>query len=609
MKLIAVTVKNFRCYQHETILKIDDLTTIIGKNDIGKSSILEALEIFFNNTSVKIEQGDANIYSGSSDVEIACEFIDLPKELSVDSGAPTSLQAEYLLSSNNTLKIKKVFSCNKKTPTSETYIIANHPTASGVDNLLEFKEKELQKIIKDNDLDSKLKGNPTMRKAIWDSVPDLQLKEIELPVSKAKEDSKKLWEQIDSYLPIFALFQSDRSSHDSDNEVQDPMKAAISKAIAEVQDDIEKIQQKVKEKAEEIAKNTHEALKTIDANLASKLEPKFTPPTAAKWNGLFSINMDTDDGIPLNKRGSGVRRMILVSFFKAEATKKLEDSNKKSIIYALEEPETGQHPKNQKILIDSFITLSQEENCQVMLTTHSPGLASELPVTSVRFINRLDVGHPIIHEGADIFETVAAVLGVTPDSRVKALICVEGPNDVTALKCLSKALNSADPSIPDLSNDPRVAFVLLGGSTLMHWVNERYLKGLGCPEFHLYDNDVAKYQESINVVNARNDGSFGVLTQKHEIESYLHSDAISAAYGVNIVIPDKLNADGKAVPKIFAEAYSAKEGFDGIMSDKKAKTYLANRAFPLMDARMIRERDAQNEVEGWFRIISNLISN
>ncbi len=55
MKLKSLTIKNFRAYQLETAIEIGQLTTIIGKNDIGKSTILEALEIFFNNQTVKID--------------------------------------------------------------------------------------------------------------------------------------------------------------------------------------------------------------------------------------------------------------------------------------------------------------------------------------------------------------------------------------------------------------------------------------------------------------------------------------------------------------------------------------------------------------------------
>jgi putative ATP-dependent endonuclease of OLD family len=608
MNLKSLTIKNFRAYQTETRIEFDQLTTIIGKNDIGKSTLLEALEIFFNNNTVKIDSSDANIHSTDKTVEITCEFTDYPSKISIDSSSTTNLKEEFLLSKEETLIVRKKIDCSKKTPSIDIYIVANHPTEKGVENLLELKEKDLQSIIRGKSLDSKLKGNPTMRRAIWSSVSDLKLQITEIPVSKPKEDAKRIWEQIDAYLPMFALFQSDRSSSDSDNEVQSPMKAAIATAISEVQKEINEIQQKVREKAEEIAANTHKALKEIDESLASKLEPKFNPPTPAKWNGLFSIQLDTDDGIPLNKRGSGVRRMILVSFFKAESERRLKSSNKQNIIYAIEEPETAQHPNNQKILIESFKSLANESDCQIVLTTHSPGLASELPTNSLRFIDKDKHGKLIIEFGEDIFPKIAENLGVTPDSRVKLLICVEGPTDVTALGHLSKAMNVKYTELPNLINDERIAFILMGGSTLKHWVNQNYLKELGKPEFHLYDNDVASYQKSIDIINQRDDLSFGLLTQKLEIESYLHKDAIKIGFDIEIEIPDELNGDNKATPKIFAEAYSLKTGLPNTIRDTNAKKFLTERAFPNMTAEMIEERDTNNEVKGWFEKINELLN-
>lgn len=49
MRLKSVSIKNFRCYRDEVTVSFDDLTTFIGENDIGNSSVLEPLEIFFNN--------------------------------------------------------------------------------------------------------------------------------------------------------------------------------------------------------------------------------------------------------------------------------------------------------------------------------------------------------------------------------------------------------------------------------------------------------------------------------------------------------------------------------------------------------------------------------
>ncbi|OTS01033.1 AAA family ATPase [Acinetobacter pittii] len=61
MKLVSIEIKNFRCYEENILISFDNLTTFIGKNDIGKSTILEALEIFFNNSTVKITQDDLNL--------------------------------------------------------------------------------------------------------------------------------------------------------------------------------------------------------------------------------------------------------------------------------------------------------------------------------------------------------------------------------------------------------------------------------------------------------------------------------------------------------------------------------------------------------------------
>lgn len=600
MRLESVAIKNFRCYQDEVTVQFDDLTTFIGKNDIGKSSVLEALEIFFNNETVKIEAGDANVYSGDTKVSITCEFSDLPPSLTLDAGAATTLASEYLLTAAGTLKIRKVFDCKTTKPAEDVSLLARHPTAPGVENLLDLKEKDLQTLVKKKGLDVALKGNPGMRQALWASEANLQLAEVVIPLSKNKEDGKKIWDQLQAYLPMFALFQSDRNSKDSDGEVQAPMMAAVTQALAELQVEIDAIQAKVRQKAEEIARLTHDALKTIDPNLARELTPQFTPPTQSKWKGLFSVNMDTDDGIPLNKRGSGIRRLILVSFFKAAAERRLASGDKaRSIIYAIEEPETAQHPNNQKILIESFKALAGDEGCQVILTTHSPGFAAELPTESIRYVTRDIDRKPQVQAGVDVFADVASALGLVADSRVKVLICVEGPTDIDALKCLSRALHLSDPRLPDLSTDPRFAFVPSGGSTLQHWVAGRYLSGLGRKEAHIYDSDVPDYGKAVAAVNSRQDGSWGTQTSKHEIESYLHPDAIKEALGVVVAVADHLNANGHAVPRAVAMALHAANPIGDPKKDSTIKKILASKAFPCMTADRLAERDPSGEVKGW----------
>ena len=50
MKINTVKIKNFRSYKDEINIEFGDLTAFVGKNDIGKSTVLEALDIFFNDS-------------------------------------------------------------------------------------------------------------------------------------------------------------------------------------------------------------------------------------------------------------------------------------------------------------------------------------------------------------------------------------------------------------------------------------------------------------------------------------------------------------------------------------------------------------------------------
>lgn len=602
MKLKTVFIQNFRCYKDIVAVDFDEITTFIGKNDIGKSTVMEALEIFFNNEIVKIEPNDLNNKAQGEKVCITCDFCNLPESLTIDVDAVTNLKDEYLTIEDDTLRIRKEYDCSKAKPTEEVFIVAKHPTAMGYDKLLGYKEKELQKIIKERELDAQLKGNPQMRRAIWESCEDLRIEKVDISVTKGKEDAGRIWASLEQYLPAFALFQSDRSSKDSDDEVQNPMKAAIQTAIGEAQAEINAIKEKVRARSMEIAKGTHEVMKTLDADLASSLTPSFSDATLSKWASLFSVSMNTNDDIPLNKRGSGVRRMVLVSFFKAQADRKAEKTVKKDIIYAIEEPETSMHPNYQKLIIQSFYELSQSDHCQVILTTHSPNLAKELPTDSIRFVTRDGNNKPIIKKGNDIMEDVVNTLGLFPDvhNSIKVMICVEGPTDVNAMRCFSRCLHSKYPNIIDIECDPRVAVIPMGGSTLKHWVQERYLKNSGCKEVHIYDRDVQKYQASVDQVNSRTDGSWGTLTGKYEIENYLHPNAIYDLYEVSI------DTNKDKVPESFGVEFANKKRFDAPMKPDKSKIYLSRVFDQKMTIKYLEEVDPIGEVKGWFERITKM---
>lgn len=607
MKLVAVALKNFRGYEQEQWVEFGDLTTIVGRNDAGKSTILEALDIFFGGSVVKADSTDKNVSTSDNFFEISCKFSDLPVELILDAQARTSLGAEHLLDADGYLHVRRKWVCIGAKPKEEIHAVCQHPTNDGLRDLIALSNAALKKLAKDRLNPAAFAAvnkstNPQLRAALW-GTEELEFAETTVPLSK--EDGGKIWQKLATYLPHFALFQSDRKSTDADDEVQEPMKLAIAAVLSEegVQGLLTEVVEAVRTRATELATRTHEALAEIDPAVAEGLIPDFK--SDPRWNSLFSVALKGSNGVAINKRGSGVRRLILVSFFKAEAKRNLEENDKASVIYALEEPETSQHPHNQRILLDSFSAMADAPGTQLILTSHSPGFVSHLPAESLRYVRKApDTDIPTVSEGTvETWTELANELGVQPDNRVVVLICVEGPHDVTSLQRLSQALHASDPEIyPDLTTDHRFAFVPQGGGTLGQWVSNRYLAGFGKKEFHLYDGDVEKYKDVAKQVNARGDGSIAITTKRLMMENYLHPDAILQALRVRVEFGHQCN-----VPDLVE---AASKSTDGVRPMRKnvVKARLADQGFGKMTAALLDESDPDGEVRNWFENLGAMAS-
>ncbi len=616
MKLAALTIENFRGYAARTRVAIDDLTVLIGKNDVGKSTILDALDIFLNDQ--KPEQGDLCVRSSDAVISIACSFTNLPEEIVLDAAATTTLSAEYLVNENNELEIVKRWDCSGKSLKESIFAVARHPTNADANDLLTLKNSELKARVKKLALDESsvnLTVNASMRKAIRVACQPLAFETLLIPLDK--EDAKKVWDQIKTKLPVYALFRSDRASQDGDDEVQDPLKFAISQVLKELDTELKKIEDAVRVRAEDVANRTLAKLTEMDARLASELKPFFK--TDPKWD-VFKFGLVGDNNIPINKRGSGVRRLILLNFFRAEAERRRAEKGSLSVIYAIEEPETSQHPDNQKLLVKALNELAMDGNTQVLTTSHTPGLAGLLPVESLRHVYKNGDATTSVTRCTDSdLIAIATDLGVLPDRRVQALVFVEGTNDIEFFERLSAIVKSVTNDVVDFAADDRVALIPLGGGSLKHWVEKRYLRNLKLREVHIYDRDVAvppKYQSACDSVNARGDGSWAVLTSKRELENYLHPDAIADGIdGVKVAFTETCD-----VPEIVArgvhEAADCGSPWTDVLADSekfakkvgRAKYRLNREAASKMTVARLKEQDANDELIGWLKRIHLMLT-
>ncbi|WP_440948804.1 ATP-binding protein [Methanosarcina sp. T3] len=612
MLLKEIVLKNFRGYQNEHRIPIDQLTAFIGKNDAGKSTIFDALAIFFDHSLGKIDASDVCVHADCScEVIIGCVFTDFPEKITIDATSSTSLSEEYLLNPNRELEIHKIYECfNGAITKPKIFAVANHPTANGCSGLLSKKNADLKKLGDSVGIDTSVdrRSNVALRKAIWEKYENLQFQVVKVQLDK--EDAKAIWDKLFKYLPEYALFRADRPSTDEDAEVQDPLKVAIKQAIQEVQSELNTVKDKVQSRALDVARRTITKLSDFDSELASELTPIFK--SDPKWDGLFKLSLTGDDDIPINKRGSGVRRLVLFSFFRAEAERLREEQGKGNIIYAVEEPETAQHPDNQRKIIETLQSIAEADGCQVLLTTHVPALASLLPVDSIRHITLDNENGRSVRFGSnDVIKQVASDLGVIPDRRAKVIVCVEGPHDLQFFRRINPLLRVNDSSIIDIFNDPRVALVVLGGSTLQEWVNQHYLKNLGLPEVHIYDRDELqrngkyKYQDARDAVNARNDGSIAFLTNKREMENYLHLDAINEA--LQPVIGTLLTFNLTDDCDVEGEIKTARNG-QGVIQRRSLKHWLNEDAADHMSLPRLIARNSYDEIRSWFLEIGQRVN-
>ena len=616
MRLKAVKIKNFRSYGEEIVVDISDFTAIIGKNDVGKSSVLEALEIFFNQSLIKLDQQDCCVHTDDDLVQISCVFDELPEEITIDARSRTSLASEYLTNEDDDFEVVKQYNCSNKTPKESVWACAQHPTTEDVSDLLRLKNAQLKE--RAEQLNASLDGvdqrsNVALRNAIRETAQELNLEETLVPLSE--EDGKKVWDVVQKALPVFALFQADRPSKDDDPEVSDPMKIAVQTAVRAVAADLERIKNQVQASAMEVARRTLSKLSEMDQSLADQLNPTFK--AEPKWDG-FKLTLTGDHDIPINKRGSGVRRLILLNFFRAEAERRREAAESQRVIYAIEEPESSQHPDNQVMLIKALLALSIEQNTQVIITTHVPSVAAQIPAESVRLVTRENqTAYPNIEAGGDdVYEKVVKTLGILPDKRAQVAVFVEGPNDFEFLVRASRLHRELDGTLLDLENDYRVAFVLTGGGNLKHWVNKRYLQNAGLVEVHVYDADDQNnppYKKSIDDVNGGSDDNIGYLTEKREMENYIHEDAIAEEYGFSIESEDWTDVPNEVARNVHEQSGSPvswEELTDDKISEKesRAKKRLNTIVLDRMTIAQLNEKDDKNEIRDWLEAIRNRVS-
>lgn len=197
------------------------------------------------------------------------------------------------------------------------------------------------------------------------------------------------------------------------------------------------------------------------------------------------------------------------------------------------------------------------------------------------------------------------------------LVLVEGIYDVEFLCRISTVLHRDDDSVTDLrvlENAGRLIFVPFGGGDPGFWATR--FASLGLSEIHIFDRETAadsvlRFSAAAMVNRRANAQAF--VTSKRSIESYLHPDAIEAAFRVRVAC----SAD-ESIVDVIADALLNRTCPDldrGQLSRRgrrrlklQIKRKLNHDVVSNMTPALLDESDPRGEVRSWLDAIAEAVA-
>ena len=536
MKLINLQIKNYKSIDDSKVCFLEkDLTIFAGKNESGKSSILEALNDF--NYGQKINPESKQINNEKASPEIILTF-----------------EMQYFLSIGVEKKISKDFMFKLTNTNDEDYIFDDE-----AESYFEFKFKEIEK--KENLL-KKLDDSYNILKELYDNKISSHLDDFfELDIKNFK--FKEINQQIQEYKSSVLKYVEDQLTSD-EKEIQTTNIQIFEEAMHEFsklptddvsfrkskllnlipnfilfksfEDDIPNkvaftdLQKNEFIKDLEIISNFNKSILTSgndrkQSDHKEKVNIEFNKEYKEFWtqddttfefdwhdkNLLVWIKENGERYKP-TERSKG-KQWHLSFYIRVSA----RSSENKANIIMIDEPGMYLHAKAQSDIYNKLLKISKKS--QVIFTTHSPYLLRYDEIDRIRLVNKYKSKSWInqkVHIGADK-ETLTPLLtaiGLELNTEIHAIdklnnVVVEGPSDFYYLQ-----------SIKIIKGIEEFNFIFGGGSTKMPFVGA-ILMGWGTSVLYLFDDDSGRKQGEKTLINdwlVEEDDIKCIIDQKGSVE-------------------------------------------------------------------------------------------
>ncbi len=429
VKLSTVEVRNYKSISH-IVANIDDLTAIVGKNNYGKSALLDAIQCFYGDKTIN----DDDFHMGKEEnIEISLHFSSIVNEDIERYFNYKSMYNKTMLKimeneGNQVLKERELRKLEEKrlqkfSETTEKFCLD-----------LEQNDSITIKLIKPRRGNGvyKLCNDSTVAKNDFCKlIPPIKvISAIRTPDKETTAGTKSNMKELISLL---------QGQQEEENFVKIPnslgkLTYGEIKALISTNEE-----EQCRNLSNDLTTLFQEAISTDTLSVKVKIEEGF------KFDFKYkTVLIDRDmphKEIDILSCGTGLQSMMILSILQTYI-KMMNDSD---LILLIEEPEVYLHPSLQRKMINTLVKISKKN--QVLLTTHSPIIISKIDQQNIHCINKVGGVSSIMHATAtNIIEELG--IQVSDILNKNAVLFVEGKDDnnlITALinkVALNMGLNS-----------------------------------------------------------------------------------------------------------------------------------------------------------------------
>lgn len=409
MRLRSARIQNFRCLQDATV-RFDDVTTLIGPNGVGKSSILRALDWFFNGGSVQpITEED--VFRHDADertVSVTVEFDDL-------SDADRAELGRYASPGVDTVSIVKTWHQGVEKLVGRALAwpplspVRSEPTATR-------RKDTYSKVLSgysDLDLPAWTNNDDTLEALDeWESAHPGLLEPVDIESSThffGFAGQAKMSGRFD-FVFVSADLRAGEESQDSRGAIIGRILAqAVDRSVVnEALDNL--VEQFSEDQRELVDRHLGKQLASLSQDLTAEVaelvagrDLSVRPAHREMSAQVPGFEVAVQDGTvdtSVERQGHGFQRALLIAALRLLATRGAAQGGETVLCLAIEEPELYQHPLQARLFASVLRSLAEDRDngMQVAYATHSPYFVEPRSFHQLRRVSRSTVDAEAGHD-------------------------------------------------------------------------------------------------------------------------------------------------------------------------------------------------------------------